>query len=547
MKLFNFLLAALVCSPLLAQNPAKLPSFKLSPKHETELREHLAEQQHKLQPQSAMSQAERKMPQRAAQSDGTTFLRDSTVCFTGTKRDSKYAYTYDESGRVTSEVLYNYSTGIIWEGEQSCRGWEYPGIRFNDREGNLPSLNDETYERMVGKTMHVDIKEVGGEGTFIRVTNGWWSAAYVPETPVKAGDTFSFEFTQEMADDMKPSGNGKDLVFVSNNGLTITRFYFDDEFKEEPNSKKEYKYDAAGNTIGYAQYNWQDGDWVNIIKNETLFDENGRETEYYMMQSGRGMRYEYLFDADGKKIGYLSYALNDGEWTLQSKTEYTFDDNGYVTGGISYTPTDGEWVVTSKFEDAFDANGRLIANVEYILSDGEWTGSSKNEYAYDDHGNPTYAAWSTGTDGKWTIGAAHKYENTYDANGLLTDMIYSYYVFGGKWVIDSKSIYNYDANDNMICQIDYAWKNGEWVESHKYESTYDEDGNLTRYESFVYTYNGWNSSRTELHYYTGQHVNGIKQAEAGARNASRKFMKDGKILIMKGNNIYNVQGQQIEK
>ncbi len=117
---------------------------------------------------------------------------------------------------------------IIWQGEQSCAGWDGAGLRFSDSEGQgLPTLSDDTYDWMVGKKLSLDISAVNGDGTTIRVTNGHWSKEYVSDTPVTAGMKFQFEFTQEMCDQCKKGGEGRDLLFVSNNGLTITKFYFE--------------------------------------------------------------------------------------------------------------------------------------------------------------------------------------------------------------------------------------------------------------------------------------------------------------------------------
>ncbi len=118
------------------------------------------------------------------------------------------------------------SETIIWEGEQSCGSWDGVSLRFSDYEGNLPFLSDEAYDSMVGQTMLLDIKETVGDGCTIRVTNGWWSELYVEDTVVNSGDTFSFEFTEHMANQCKRGGEAKDLLFVSNNGLTITKFYY---------------------------------------------------------------------------------------------------------------------------------------------------------------------------------------------------------------------------------------------------------------------------------------------------------------------------------
>ena len=116
---------------------------------------------------------------------------------------------------------------IVWQGELSCGGFDGSSLRFSSTEGKLPTLSDATYDWMVGKKMCLDIKEVNGDGTTIRVTNGFWAKEYVSDTPVHAGDKFVFEFTQEMANECKKGGDGKDLLFVSNNGLTITKFYFE--------------------------------------------------------------------------------------------------------------------------------------------------------------------------------------------------------------------------------------------------------------------------------------------------------------------------------
>lgn len=117
---------------------------------------------------------------------------------------------------------------IIWQGEQSCGGWDGTSLRFSDTEGTgLPTLSDDTYDWMVGKTLSLDISAVNGDDTTIRVTNGHWSKDYVSDTPVTAGMKFQFEFTQEMCDQCKKGGEGRDLLFVSNNGLTITKFYFE--------------------------------------------------------------------------------------------------------------------------------------------------------------------------------------------------------------------------------------------------------------------------------------------------------------------------------
>lgn len=149
------------------------------------------------------------------------------------------------------------SETIIWEGEQSCNAWDGAGLRFSDYEGNgLPFLSDEAYESMVGKNMLLDISEALGDWCTIRVTNGWWSELYVEDTVVCSGDTFSFLFTEQMAYECKRGGEAKDLLFVSNNGLTITKFYFvnDDpvELQNISNETNNVIYNLFGQKVNHA-------------------------------------------------------------------------------------------------------------------------------------------------------------------------------------------------------------------------------------------------------------------------------------------------------
>ncbi len=152
--------------------------------------------------------------------ENTVFI--TVLCANGNIVEKQYPITVT---KMTHELPVLET--VVWQGEQSCGGWDGASLRFSDTEGKLPTLSDETYDWMVGKKMCLDISAVNGDGTTIRVTNGHWSEEYVKDTEVKAGDKFVFEFTQHMADVCKKGGEGKDLLFVSNNGLTITKFYYE--------------------------------------------------------------------------------------------------------------------------------------------------------------------------------------------------------------------------------------------------------------------------------------------------------------------------------
>ena len=161
--------------------------------------------------------------------------KELTVKAEANKTTSSRTAKVTVTNGITSQIIEVTQAGeakpdvVIWQGEMSCGGFDGTALRFSDNEGKLPTLSDATYDRMVGKTMYLDIKDVvivPGYDTWIKVTNGWWSEDYIKETPVYAGMTFEFVFTQRMANQCKKGGEGRDLMFISNNGLTITKFYY---------------------------------------------------------------------------------------------------------------------------------------------------------------------------------------------------------------------------------------------------------------------------------------------------------------------------------
>ncbi len=88
-----------------------------------------------------------------------------------------------------------------------------------------------------------------------------------------------------------------------------------------------------------------------------------------------------------------------------------------------------------------------------------------------------------------------KYEYTYDANGNPTVEIYSYWNSEtSQWENSDKYEDTYDANGNLTVLIYSYWNSGtsQWVNSDLEEYTYDANGNPT-----VRIYSGWNSETSQ--------------------------------------------------
>ena len=109
--------------------------------------------------------------------------------------------------------------------------------RFSDNEGKgLPYLSDDVYWGF--KTLIIDITDAQ-EGQFIwgddygctvRVMNGWWSATYADNVPLKVG-LWELPITEDMAKDCARGngGGGKDLDLLMTRGqITIKSVYYEE-------------------------------------------------------------------------------------------------------------------------------------------------------------------------------------------------------------------------------------------------------------------------------------------------------------------------------
>jgi hypothetical protein len=109
--------------------------------------------------------------------------------------------------------------------------------RFSDGEGKFfPYLDDNIYFGY--KTLIFDIIDAqesqfiwGGPddvGCTVRVMNGWWSATYADNVPLKVG-LWELTITPAMADDCAKGGSAKDLDLLMTRGtVTIKSVYYEE-------------------------------------------------------------------------------------------------------------------------------------------------------------------------------------------------------------------------------------------------------------------------------------------------------------------------------
>ncbi len=169
-------------------------------------------------------------------------LGDQTIVLTGLCADGEVVTTnFPVSVTQITDPLTKY---YLYGGPDSDQGpltlsGDAAFGRFSDNEGKgLPYLSDEVYFGL--KTLIFDVVEAAdgpfiwgdGTGCTMRVMNGWWSATYADDVPVKdqiKDGKWELQITEDMAKDCAKGGDGKDLTLLMTRGtVTISAVYYEE-------------------------------------------------------------------------------------------------------------------------------------------------------------------------------------------------------------------------------------------------------------------------------------------------------------------------------
>lgn len=283
-----------------------------------------------------------------------------------------------------------------------------------------------------------------------------------------------------------------DKFGYQSSGIDYNYNYDNDEFV--PRTKYEYYHDQWGNRYDLKRYNYQDGEWVLDWDShkEVKYDNEGRLI--YICNTQNNSKNEYYYDENGNSQDKARYSYISEEVGFVCTYLVTLDENNRVTSEEEYNITDwgtGATELIYKQEYAYDENGNMTAD---LLERKDWP--QKHEYRYVNFYNaetgsynryPTVEynySWS----GDAWVGDGTGYERVYDENGNQT--LYEVFVWDDEakgWKGNYKEEREYDGDGNLTI-TGYWWdgENSQWHEHPKTITKYDENGNLTWYEEFVW-------------------------------------------------------------
>ncbi len=153
------------------------------------------------------------------------------------------------------------------------------------------------------------------------------------------------------------------------------------------------------------------------------------------------------------------------------KDEISYTSQGWVSEEVHYEYEDGVWEEDYKTTYEYDNNGNVKAATELNYRDGAWENDDRVEYTYQ-NGKLVGNQEFYWSGSLWIEN--HKTEYQYDNNGDVVEELY-YSKDIDTWTYDDKVIYSYDENHNCVKQVEYnfVWDTQDWEIENEVVYSYD--------------------------------------------------------------------------
>lgn len=241
----------------------------------------------------------------------------------------------------------------------------------------------------------------------------------------------------------------------------IQIFWYDDQWQQH--SWYVTGYDAAGNQVEETRSQWyaETNEWrvsereVMIYNGSTYPEEIIRSIWYISLNTWvEEMRFTLSHDANGNVTDRTMYLPDaDVTWKPFVRQEYLYDDSGNITSYIDYdwNTDSNQWEPDSKDEYTYSTDGN-VASTTWIhfksdIFDSTWIPVQEVRITTEMIGNLKEIIVSERDNGTGDLIPGEKYEELYDANGLLVHVLSS--IWEGDW--------------QWRYQIDYHWSQHEII------------------------------------------------------------------------------------
>ncbi|MFD2785637.1 T9SS type A sorting domain-containing protein [Hymenobacter rubripertinctus] len=212
-------------------------------------------------------------------------------------------------------------------------------------------------------------------------------------------------------------------------------------------SRSLYAFNARGQETSYTQQNWTNNAWVNNYRYLTDYDANGGET---LFRSQRWSGSAWVTEQ-----AYQTVNTYNAAGILTQRIDQELVNGVYVNSGrVTYTVTNGQW--SSLLSEDWD-NGAWVID-ERIL-DIVWYDWANQQVA--SFRVQTFDGTNFVDDGRFSI--------TYGANGSYVEISEEY--LNGAWVNSRRYTTTKDSQGNELAYVGEDWVNNAWRQKYGERST----------------------------------------------------------------------------
>ena len=356
--------------------------------------------------------------------------------------------------------------------------------------------------------------------------------------------------------------------------------YFYNDAADNLTGRQVHTYDGKGNLVMITMDEWSGGAWVAYTKQEATYDENGNrlsvtDSEYDGTKWTYKEKYEFKYNDAFKQTEYTHYQWGTTDWVLFTRYLYTYTANNQMATETFQQYVSGAWKDQKRTSYTYYTNGMMENEIVENYKEGAFVKYSQVHYEYNSALQQTLAEVSL-WDADWV--PYYKYMRSY-TDGLLT-LVHKqdYNKSKSTWIDDFKTSYSYTADGQVKEELTTSYLSSKWTNSNRLLYTYDAQGNKTEklqqywdsehgvwYDYSEYTWlfelNGakvteaystysqvdkkWKFSYATTSFYTLPGT-GIEAVSSQPSAISRKFFRDGQVMIERGGVVYDLRGQMVE-
>ena len=312
---------------------------------------------------------------------------------------------YDEYGKCSIQRIYTHDEhGNLIQYDEYFHGYTRKDEYKRDENGNTIKSVHYDSDGDITKIYEYEYDEMGREIKCVRYdddeTVAYWCEYEYDEwgREIKFKSYNSTGHLEYRISESKYDENGRKIYYshATNDIITekqekeydddgniiseIHTGYDSDTGQEKSQTIEEYTYDDNGNRIGYTNNHYDEEETYSFLW-EREYDEDGRETDFYLYDNEKEASYqsESGYDENGRMINYMGYDKN-GNVLTRRETEY--DTSGKVTRKNEYDAKDN---LIRYFENEYDDFGSLTRQTMY--ENGILKSEKQTSYAYHYIGN----------------------------------------------------------------------------------------------------------------------------------------------------------------